>query len=94
MQDVNVLVLSAQPWEFTDDNGQQRSGISVFVSHLDGPQPERMAGRKPTKYTMPMDQYRTFQVQPLPAKAVMKTSFDFERQRLVPVEFDEFQSIA
>ena len=52
MNEVNVLVIAAQRWDFDDSEGQNHRGTTVYVAHVNEPQSEYYLGHKPVKYTM------------------------------------------
>jgi uncharacterized protein YjaZ len=94
LEDVKVLVLAAQQWSFKDDNGEQRNGSTVYVSHLGHSDVNHyILGHKPVKYILSKEEYDIFAGQNLPAMAQMQTSYDFDRQKLVPTGFSDFESI-
>ncbi|MCM6845059.1 hypothetical protein NE293_10430 [Latilactobacillus curvatus] len=93
MDDIKVLILAVQRWSFKDDNGENRNGMTAYVSHIAGQESEHVRGHKPVKYTLPAEKYHLFDGCQFPCFAKMETDFDFDRQRLIPVGFGEFETI-
>ena len=71
MNEVNVLVIAAQRWDFDDSEGQNHRGTTVYVAHVNEPQSEYYAGHKPVKYTMSHEQYDSFKAEKLPALSIL-----------------------
>lgn len=93
MDDIKVLILAVQQWSFKDDNGENRNGMTAYVSHMSGQSSDYILGHKPVKYTLSADKYGLFNNCEFPCFASMQTEFDFDRQRLIPIGFSEFESI-
>ena len=93
MNEVNVLVIAAQRWDFDDSEGQNHRGTTVYVAHVNEPQSEYYLGHKPVKYTMSHEQYDNFKNESLLAMAKMTVEYDFDRQKMVPQLFSDFESL-
>jgi hypothetical protein len=93
MNEVNVLVIAAQRWDFDDSEGQNHRGTTVYVAHVNEPQSDYYAGHKPVKYTMSHEQYDSFKAEKLPAMAKMTVEYDFDRQKMVPKLFSDFEPL-
>lgn len=88
MNDVKVLLLAANAWDFKDENsGEQRKGVTVHVVHLDDVPNENTIGKKPVKYSLPHEAMSMFAGKELPAYALMQCTFDFGRGKILPKEF-------
>lgn len=89
---IKVIVLAAQRWDFQGDDGEQHKGVSVYVCHIGGH--HAYAGQRPVKYTMSSESYALFAQEQLPAVALMTVSYDFDRQKMLPVSFENFEPLA
>lgn len=88
MNDVKVLLLAANTWDFDDERtGQNRKGVTVHVCHLNDVPNENVIGKKPVKYSLPIEKSSLFTGKELPAYALMQCEFDFGRGKIVPVDF-------
>lgn len=89
--EIRVLVLAAQRWDFKGEDGQQHTGVSVYICHFGGN--HSYAGSKPVKYTMDLGAYAQFASENLPALATMHAGYDFDRQKMVPASFSDFEPL-
>lgn len=88
MNNEKVLLLSANDWDFDDEKtGKNRKGVTVFVCHLNDVTNENTIGKKPVKYSLPIEKMSIFTGKELPAYALMEFQFDFVRGKAVPVDF-------
>lgn len=89
-----VLVLSATVYDFLDkDTGENRSGVTVFVSHFSSQENQSTIGAKPVKYSMPLEFKKFFEGEKLPAVAEMEWNFDFNRMKPMPISFGKYAPI-
>ena len=88
MNNQKVLLLSANDWDFDDEKtGKNRKGVTVYVCHLSDVANENIIGKKPVKYSLPIEKMSLFTGQELPAYALMDFEFDFVRGKAVPTNF-------
>lgn len=92
MIEENVLVLSANKWDFKDDDGVQRKGTTLWLVHLNN-NDEYTNGLKPVKYTLQNDLMTLLDNIKLPSHGIMLANFDFVRSRILPTGFKSMQPL-
>lgn len=85
-----VLVLSAQKYEFENDDKEVIKGISVYIIPVNVEKRDFLNGLKPIKYSLSSEKMNMFDDVQLPAYANMKFKLDFSRNKIVP---DVFQIV-
>jgi hypothetical protein len=86
----DVLILGARPYDFTNDNGRQITGVSVWVLPLRNEDPENTVGLLPVKYSLTQEQFRLIAAKPFPARAEMTMTVNLASKK---VSFDKFENV-
>lgn len=93
MNNQEVLLLSATPYDFTDQTtNRQVTGLTVWLVPLKSSD-KYTNGIKPVKYSLPADLESLFNGITLPAFAEMEFEFDFSRNKVNPSYFDNFNEM-
>jgi hypothetical protein len=93
MMDDKIILLSATPWDFVDDKGVARQGVSLWVAHLGSVNQGNAKGVKPIKYTVPLYMQEMFETMTLPALCDMECGYDYIRQKPVPKAFTNLEPL-
>lgn len=88
----NVLLLSANKWDFVDDSGTQRVGTTVWLCHTNQ-KDDNSKGIKPVKYTLTAEKMNLLDNLDLPAYAIMNADFDFVRSKISPTSFESLKPL-
>lgn len=91
MLEENVLVLSANAWDFEDEKTRERRrGVTVYACHFTSNEngTSYSKGIKPVKYTIPYEEFYKLSEMPLPAYGLFHFNFDYGKGKIAPVTFD------
>lgn len=86
----NVLILSANKYDFTDDRTNRKlTGLTVWVLPYNSRVNDNMNGVKPVKYSLPAEKMHVLDGVNLPAYAKMNFTFDFTSSKIIPDTFTD-----